>query len=364
MAAVTSVIARLPDDLTAAWAERVLSLFEPGARVRQVRVVSVDVGTTTRVRLAVDHDASALPHHWFAKLPSSWWRARAITTLPRLLEAEARFYRELARQVPVPHPRVLAGQLQPCWASTLVLEDVTETGATAGAPGDAWTAEQAGLAVDELARLHARFWEHPALNGEWRWLAGPVRRTEDALGSALAVPLMLIGLRRAGDAVPAGLHRPALAYARRRRAWMRELSAGPRTLVHHDVHPGNFYWRDGLPGLLDWHLVRAGEGVGDVAYLLATALSPEVRRVYERELLERYRHGLHACGVEAPSAVTLARRYRAHLVYPFEAMVVTLAVGGMMQIDANLELIRRSAAAVADHRSFAAGPVKGRGAAA
>jgi hypothetical protein len=171
MAAVTSVIARLPDDLTAAWAERVLSLFEPGARVRQVRVVSVDVGTTTRVRLAVDHDASALPHHWFAKLPSSWWRARAITTLPRLLEAEARFYRELARQVPVPHPRVLAGQLQLCWASTLVLEDVTETGATAGAPGDAWTAEQAGLAVDELARLHARFWEHPAL---WPWTSWPV----------------------------------------------------------------------------------------------------------------------------------------------------------------------------------------------
>lgn len=352
----TTVLARHPDDLTAAWAQRVVSLHWPDGRVSRAEVLSVDVGTTTRVRLAVDHDDPALPHRWFAKIPSLWWKARAITALPRLLQAEARFYREIARHVPVLHPRVLAGQVRPGWGSTLVLEDVTESGARAGAPGDAWTAVQAGLAVDELARLHARFWEHPALRGEYRWLAGPVRRTEDALGSALAVPLMLAGLGRAGDAVPGALRAPALAYARRRRAWMRELSAGPRTLVHHDVHPGNFFWRDGRPGLLDWHLVRAGEAVGDVAYFLATALPPEARRAHEDDLLARYRDGLLAGGVTAPSPAALARRYRAHLAYPFEAMVVTLAVGGMMRLDANLELIRRAAAAVADHGSFAAGP--------
>jgi hypothetical protein len=350
------VLARHPDDVTVAWAQRIVSHHQPGATVSQAQVLSVDVGTTTRVRIAVEHDAPGFPHRWFAKLPSLSWKARWITMLPRLLQAEARFYREVARVVPVLHPSVLAGQVRLGWGSTLVLEDVTESGAVAGAPGDAWTAEQAGLAIDELARLHALLWEHPSLAREYGWLAGPVRRTEDALGSALAVPLMRRGLARAGEVVPAALHGPALEYAHHRRRWMRFLTAGPRTLIHHDVHPGNFFWRGGRPGLLDWHLVRAGEGVSDVAYFLSTALLPETRREHEARLLARYREALVEHGVSAPAPQVLVNRFRAHLAYPFEAMVVTLAVGGMMKLDANLELIRRTAAAVADHAALAAGP--------
>jgi len=351
-----TILARFPGDLTGAWAQSVVALARPGARVFAADVLSVDVGTTTRVRVAVDHDASDLPRRWFAKLPSLSWQARAITALPRLLQAEARFYHEVAGAVPVLLPEVLAGQIRLGWGSTLVLEDVTEGGATAGAPGDAWTAEQAGLAVDELARLHAAFWEHPGLSGRYRWLAGPTRRTEDALGSALAVPLMGRGLRRAGEAVPRGLRGSAMSYARRRRDWMRLLGDAPRTLVHHDVHPGNFFWRDGRPGLLDWHLVRAGDAAGDLAYFLGTALRVETRRAHEDRLLARYGEALAAGGVPPLPAEILRRRYRVQLAYPFEAMVLTLAVGGLMERRANLELIRRTSAAVADHETFAAGP--------
>ena len=350
------VLARSPGDLTLAWAQRIVTQCRPGARVAASEVLSVDVGTTTRIRIAVDHDAPDLPRRWFAKLPSLSWKARWITALPRLLQAEERFYREVAQGVPVLHPAVVVGQVRPGWGATLVLEDVTEDGATAGAPGDAWTVEQAGLAVDELAGLHARFWEHPSLAGEHRWLAGPVRRTEDTLGSALAVPLMARGLARATGVVPGALRTPALEYARHRRRWMRFLCRGPRTLVHHDVHPGNFFWRESRPGLLDWHLVRAGEGVGDIAYFLGTALLPETRRAHEDGLLRRYHDGLTRSGARPPALDELRRRYRAHLAYPFEAMVVTLAVGGMMQPDANRELIRRTAVAVADHGSLASPP--------
>jgi hypothetical protein len=351
-----TVLARHPDELTEAWAQRVVALSRPDVRVSRAEVLSVDVGTTTRVRLAVEHDDPGFPHRWFAKLPSLSRRARWITAMPRLLQTEARFYREVARVVPVLHPSMLAGQTRLGWGATLVLEDVTESGAVAGAPGDAWTAQQAGLAVDELARLHALLWEHPDLDRVYHWLGGRVRRLEDALGAALAVPLMKRGLLRAGDAIPGTLHAPALRFARQRRRWMCLLADGPRTLVHHDVHPGNLFWRAGRPGLLDWHLVRVGEGVGDVAYFLANALLPEVRREHEKGLLARYRAGLLAAGVAAPALDVLDQRYRVHLVYPFEAMVVTLAVGGMMDLAANLELVRRTAIAVADHEAFAAGP--------
>jgi Ser/Thr protein kinase RdoA (MazF antagonist) len=356
--ATQAILAHRPSDLTVVWAQRVLDRHAFGATVAGVDVLSVDVGTTTRVRLAVDHDGPpALARRWFVKLPSLSWRARWMTALPRLLQAEARFYGEVARSIPVPLPPFLAAQSGCGRGATVVLADVTERGAAAGAPGDALTAEQAALVIEQLARLHARLWNAPSLDHEYKWLAGPVRRSEDRLGSALAVPLMRRGLRRAGSAVPAALHGPALGYARRRRQVMRFLADGPRTLVHHDVHPGNLFWQKSGPGLLDWHLVRIGEGIGDVAYFLATALTPETRRTHEARLLARYQQVLADHGVGALDLATLWHRYRAHLVYPFEAMVVTLAVGGMMALESNFELIRRTATAVADHDAFAAGPV-------
>jgi aminoglycoside phosphotransferase (APT) family kinase protein len=63
---------------------------------------------------------------------------------------------------------------------------------------------------------------------------------------------------------------------------MRALALGPKTLVHHDCHPGNLFWTQSQPGFLDWQLIRLGEGIGDIAYFLATALEPECRRSLSR----------------------------------------------------------------------------------
>jgi len=93
-----------------------------------------------------------------------------------------------------------------------------------------------------------------------------------------------------------------------------------------------------------------------VAYFLSTALSIETRRQHEAELLANYALMLSANGVDIDKT-RLMQRYRAHLVYAFEAMVVTLAVGGMMDLDCNLELIRRTAAAVDELDAFSALPI-------
>ena len=346
------VLVRTPEGLTAAWAQRVVDARSAGVTVSAVETLSVDVGTTTRVRLSVEHDGD-LPRRWFVKIPSGSWKARAITALPRLPHTEVRFYNEVAGLLPIARPTALAAVSRLGRGFTLVLEDVTERGGTPGDPGDVLSAEQAGGVVDLLAALHARMWEDPCLE-QLAWLGGPVRRLEDGLGSALAVPLMKRGLERAGDAVPEALHGPALGYARRRRHAMKTLADGPRTLIHHDCHPGNLYWEGAVPGLLDWQLVRIGEGVGDVAYLLATALDPDTRREAEQDLLRRYHAGLVAAGVPAPEPARLRERYRAHLTYAFEAMVVTLAVGGLMDDDVATRLVRRAALAVADQEAFGA----------
>ncbi len=348
------IVVRRPRDLTVAWAQKVIDRHAPGVRVSRVEPLAVDIGTTTRVRLVVEHDGlESLPRRWFVKLPSSYWRAWWITELPRLLETEVRFYREVGSSVPVPQPTVLAAATRIGGGMTLVLGDVTEFGADAGKPGDLLTAEQAGQVVEELARIHARFWGSASLEREYRWLAGPVRRLEDRLGAVLGVPLMRNGLQRAGSAIPRALHAPAMRYARLRSRAMRYLSQGPRTLVHHDCHSGNIFWYESRPGLYDWQLVRIGEGISDVAYLLATALEPETRRAHEGALLARYQRVLSEQGIKGLDAAHLRHRYRAHLTYALEAMVATLAIGGLMKLESNLELIRRAAAAVQDLDAFA-----------
>ena len=61
MGATQAILAQRPSDLTVAWAQRVLDRHASGATVAGVDVLSVDVGTTTRVRLAVDHDGPPAP---------------------------------------------------------------------------------------------------------------------------------------------------------------------------------------------------------------------------------------------------------------------------------------------------------------
>ena len=60
------IIVQKPSELTTKWAQNILH-SNPNSKIKNykintVEVISVDIGTTTRVRLAVDHDGpDALP---------------------------------------------------------------------------------------------------------------------------------------------------------------------------------------------------------------------------------------------------------------------------------------------------------------
>jgi hypothetical protein len=71
------------------------------------------------------------------------------------------------------------------------------------------------------------------------------------------------------------------------------------------------------------------------------------------KLLAHYQHSLVANGVTTVETKVLYQRYRAHLTYPFEAMIISQAIGGMMAPESNRILIQRVAAAVEDHDAFA-----------
>ncbi len=350
----TIIVSRV-DQLTVRWAQTVVDQYAYGARVQSVALLSRDIGTTTRVQLKVEYEGDeSLARFWFVKLPSEMMWVRWITALPRLLQTEIRFYQQLQAHVPVSQPTVIVGQHTAGWASTLVLHHLKEQNAQPGKPGDELSIEQALKVVEQLAILHAKFWDSEQLNTDFRWLSGRVRRLEDFLGSILAVPLMKLGLYRADKWVSETVKKQAIQYAKNRRKIMRFLAAGPKTIVHHDCHPGNLFWNaQGAPGLLDWQMVRVGEGIGDVAYFLATALAPAMRNEYENQIVKHYQHFLEKNGVQELVADDLFKRYQAHLSYPFEAMIISQAIGGMMAPECSRILIERVTAAVEDHNAFA-----------
>ncbi len=70
--------------------------------------------------------------------------------------------------------------------------------------------------------------------------------------------------------------------------------------------------------------------------------------------MDLYAECLHKEGIIGLDVEQLFERYRVHLVYPFEAMLVTLAIGGMMHLESNQELIRRTVAAVVELDAFSA----------
>ncbi|NOT12686.1 MAG: phosphotransferase [Methylococcaceae bacterium] len=351
-------LVRHPKNLTINWAQRIVDNQANGTKVSKVDIDSIDIGTTTRVRVIVDHDGpKTLPKRWFVKFPSMACRARLITALPRLLHTEVRFYQEIAHLIPVNRPTALAGQSKFGQGATLVLSDITESGAIPGHPGDALSVSQAAMVIEQLAHFHAFFDNKVDCDPSFRWLAASVRRLEDNLGTILAVPLMKRGLQLATNLVPASLFEPIMQYSRCRKQAMNFLSAGAQTLIHHDCHPGNLFWNQSQPGFLDWQLVRIGEGISDVSYFLATALDPEIRRQHEHRLLDTYLQILIEKGNTTFNKDSLLLRYRAHLAYALEAMMVTLAVGGLMPLESNLELIRRTAQAVEDHDVFSVLPI-------
>ena len=207
-----------------------------------------------------------------------------------------------------------------------------------------------------LARVHGTFWEDPRLtSGGWSWCQSFVPAVEASVGWLLAPALSALGRRRTAQPLPNDVRSGLARYAVRRTPTLRRLDRGPRTLLHRDCHPGNLArFPDGRVVLFDWQLVRAGPWSSDVAYLLATSLSTDDRRTHERRLVDCYLDALLDAGGRPPAPAEAWRACVANLVYPLEAMVVTLALGAMQPAGAVERVIERAAAAVTDHDAFAA----------
>jgi aminoglycoside phosphotransferase (APT) family kinase protein len=291
--------------------------------VERVELLDHHSGTTGRARFALRGDRN-VPPTVFVKLPPFDERQRAFVASVGMGVAEARFYRDLADEVPVRVPR-------PYFAETdgneylMVLEDLEATGCRFPAPTDDDVADRARDIVEQLAALHSQYWESPRFSddGDLSWLAG--RATGDGGGGTTFVRMAVDAL---GDRMDPSFHRIAEMYLARAPEIAKLWGAGPRTLVHGDPHMGNLFvdvLHDDRTGFLDWAVLGRSPGMRDVAYVLSNSVPASVRAAHEREWITRYSEMVGLAFDDA------WQQYRLFALYSWVAAASTAGMGSKWQ---------------------------------
>ncbi|TWG91688.1 putative aminoglycoside phosphotransferase [Nocardioides sp. J9] len=348
--------------ITAEWLTRVLCTDAPGAAVTDFRVLGGSDGTSSRRAIEVTYNAAGqaagLPTRLFSKAAAGLF-SRLLLGLTDIAEGEALFYNHARPALTVRSPRAFHAGFDPRTRRSLVLlEDLSVDGWTFPDPQDnTVTRADAEDMVAQLAAYHGAFWDSPRFHTD---LAGlkPARRWQDALDRRAGFrSRTLRGFDRAHEVLPAGMvGRRAELYP----AFHRSLDlhdASPQTLLHQDLHLGNWLRdRDGRMGLYDWQCVARGHWALDYSYAMAGALRPEDRREWEEDLLRLYLSLLGEVGVDAPSFDEAWLAYRQQPMHAFAFGLFTL--GGsrlepeLQPRDYTLAAIGRIATFLDDHATL------------
>jgi Ser/Thr protein kinase RdoA (MazF antagonist) len=320
-----------------------------GTTVSSVGVLGSDAGTSSRARLAVT--GAGVPESVFVKLAAQTAATRLMGELGRLGHTEVRFYSQLAPEL-TGVPKAY-GTAFDTWTGRylLVLEDLPAASCEFPDTLHPLSIDQASLIVELLARLHAAFWDR--LPNDGRGPLGWLYTPSGDVTSLLTGSLMNTSIKRLAErtSIPVDNGR---FIADNYRAVAAVIDSPPHTVMHGDAHPGNMYFRDGKPGLLDWQAVRRGHPSRELAYTLITSLTPEDRRAAQRDLLDDYRRALAAAGGPDLDRDDLWLRFRQGALYGYVAPLITAGMGGMQVEDIAMEGLRRGVAALDDLESVAA----------
>jgi hypothetical protein len=206
--------------------------------------------------------------------------------------------------------------------------------------------------VREIACYHARLWEDPRLDTESTSLLDTESWQRDFNTKTMFDAGAVLGMRLVAKGVPAEIHarkqelRPALAKSVALNA------AAPKTLVHQEVHPVNWFrLPDGSLHLYDWQAIAKGNWAIDVSYAISAALTTTDRRDWQHDLLRLYLEELAMAGGKAPSFEAAWLAYRQQMMHGFIFWTYTFLVGKVstLQPDAHVRLlIRRIGQAMVD----------------
>ncbi|MDX1649324.1 MAG: phosphotransferase [Myxococcota bacterium] len=274
------------------------------------RVGTGQVGQNVRFRLALSRPAEGAPASVVGKFPSSDPVSRATGVAQGNYMKEVRFYQEVAPTVDIRTPRCWHAAWEPEHSDfVLLMEDLAP--ARQGDQIAGCSVDEAALALEELAKLHAPRWNDPSL-ASIEWLN---RRSPEGarIVQALYTSVWEGFVRRYGDRLAPEALAAAERLGPRLERWLLR-AEGPRAVTHGDYRLDNmlFGTPEGGPPLavVDWQTPGHGPPLADVSYFLGAGLPVELRRRHEDALLREYHGHLRAGGVSGYDLERCREDYR------------------------------------------------------
>lgn len=340
-----------PEKVDAGWLSRALATNIPGLAVRRAEVRDVMLGTSTKIRLAVEY---AEPKY-ARTLPSSVIVKGGFEAHSPVLAAmylnEIRSYRDVEPLAELRTPRTFFAASDPSsHQSIVIMEDLVERGVTFCSPLRPQSYEMTAARLRALARYHAQSWNSAdfAAGSRWDWVRDRFSTHSAAYQARYLEPeawAHYIGLPR-GASASVSLHD---------REWMKHALArlgeldrvADQCILHGDTHLGNLYVdADGTPGFLDMQVARGNWSL-EIAYHVAVSLDLADRRRWEGALLETYLTALRNAGVAAPGFDAAWQAYVRALAYGYFIFLINEV---RFQTEAvNTASVARFSAAMIDH---------------
>lgn len=313
-----SVPKTLEEAIDPRWLSAALASLSDGAQVTSLEVTEVIRTTASKVRVKV----------WFANDPG---QAHAFC-IKSMFDSdgksggttdvlEANFYRDVAPRIATTVPGVPAAAIAADGVrAVLIMDDMIEQGARFCSALEPFSADDAALSLEQIAKLHAG----AGLLEEIAWIPYRAATFIDNFTPDL--------IRRLSSDGRAEKLRPETFDADRLFAGMSALRARvrdkPSTLQHGDCHAGNFYRAAGGGfGITDWQLIQRGNWAQDVAYHIAAVLPIDTAEREERALLNHYLDVASRLGGAELDRETAWEEYRAAQIYGLFLWAITRSGG-------------------------------------
>lgn len=363
-----------PEEITPEWIT--LAFRENGVlasgKVVEVETTSIGqdrgfTGVIACVQLQYADREEAAPSSVVVKIPTatrntpSAYRAaqeKDVMATRRYFERCARevaFYHQVAPLNSLPVPRLYYGAEDEATGRViLVLEDL-HTARMGDALGGC-SPQDAILVIDQLARFHAQWWNHPRLDA-FSWL--PRWGGDSQVAQNRYVQLIDPFLQHFGSRVPKRVRKIMDALATNYGAVRERLKRLPETMIYGDIHLDNilFFPFEHNPRvtLIDWQSVAHGRGAIDLALFLFGSLETTMLRAVKGDLLRRYHELLLAGGVTGYRFSQLMEDCHLVLLWLLGAKVIWLgsidmdSLSGREQALVDASLTEDSFAAFLDH---------------
>lgn len=298
----------------AAWMTMALRQQRPDIVVREARLLQSLGGACTKLRMALETTDPTFPRTVIVK---GCFEPHSASMAPMQL-SEALSYQRIVPKLPdLEAVRCFFVQADAEAGSALIMEDLALRGAAClNARRPVASYALAADFLDNIAMLHARWWNSPDLSDDGPFgYTGMLTQLEVPRNdAALLDPVELADLlsRPRGGAVSTQLHDGPRLHAAQRAARRNDQGLA-MVLAHGDPHLSNLYvTAEGRAGLLDWTCLRV-PGMFDVAYFIGGCLDIADRRRWEQPLLQHYLSRLAAYGVIAPGYEAAWDGYRSWL---------------------------------------------------